>query len=200
MIRVKKVEDEKGALYIPDDFEGYSEYNGEEYCLVKEDELDTDGKAYVDLVDKIRKYGLKSLTEKEKSENDQFGYKLLRVYKKIFNNNGFSDREAYVVKKSASKYSLKLPLAFVAKAIKKDIEENYNGVMDAPYKTEEIIYFHKHYEDLMTSPSSEIHKYIEYLNGKGLDITDPVVLGIEELTTNSGAGCYEVAYWATGEI
>jgi len=38
------------------------------------------------------------------------------------------------------------------------------------------------------------------LNDKGLDITDPVVIEIEELTTNIGTGCYEVTYWATGII
>lgn len=59
---------------------------------------------------------------------------------------------------------------------------------------------HKNYEDLMTSPTCEIHNYIKMLNDKGLDITDPVVIEIEELTTNIGTGCYEVTYWATGII
>lgn len=103
-------------------------------------------------------------------------------------------------KKTATKISLKLPLAFAAQMIKRDINAHYNGVFDAPYKVEDILFFHKHYKDLMTSPESEIHRYIEYLNEKGLDITDPVVFEIKRVFGNRGEGCYMVEYWATGPI
>ena len=62
--------------------------------------------------------------------------------------------------------------------------------MDIPIKTEQKIYYHKHFEDIVSSPSSEIHEYIKMLNEKDLDISDAVVLGIEEFSANQGSGCY----------
>ena len=202
MIHAKVYKDQETGndIYIPERFDSYERIEGEELHIVKYDELDPAGKGYIDLIHKIGEMGLKALTEKEKSQVDEHGYRLIKAEPKRFSSNGFTDSEAVYIKKEATKYSLNLPPAFVEQAIVRDIMEFYHGVMDVPFRTEEIIYFHKHYEDLITSPTSVIHKYIQILNERELDITDPVVLRWGGLYTNLGAGCYEVAYWATGTI
>jgi hypothetical protein len=188
MEKCKRVTDQDGYyLYVPESFDGYENFEGEEFFVFDEEELEPRNKAYVNALRVIKD---RSLQQVDKAKADPHGYRLLRAAKKNHHSGNWG--VAWQIKKETP-YSIKIPVDVAAEEITADLFDFYNfvevnnkndflnivnmGHLDAPA-----------YEDLYA-----------YLVKRGIQ-DKPIVFDLIELASNLATGRYEITYWATDLI
>lgn len=208
MEEVKKLylDDERDQyVYAPERFWHLEKCEPETLYVFKEDELDPQGKLYLNMLRIIKD---RSLQQIDKSKADEHGYRTLDVVEK---------KEFFIIRK-ATPYSIKMDIGVVAALIKSDLEEYYNGIFDNVrytvnngmriFETEvmfrDIEQMNKYRRESLERKKEEGYPkegaFLKYIDEKGIELGAPLVEGIEKIHANIGNGYYEVIYKATGII
>lgn len=204
MEEVKRLQvDKNNFFYIPREFWDQVKENElmpEVLYVFREDELDPQGKMYLNMLRIVQD---RSLQQVEKSKADEHGYRLIRAQKKKHAGN----REAWLIKK-ATPYSIKMDLRSAGMLISKDIVDYYHGIYEelkhwrGVYEGDLLDWYRygwlTYKRDFEHNKAAECG-FLDRLDVLGID-DGKMVFEIAEISGNIGTGTYEVAYWASDVI
>lgn len=173
-------DDEENAVYVTEKFWD-SSCEPETYYVFREDELDPQGKLYLNMLRIIKD---RSLQQIDKSKADEHGYRLLRANKRKREKNW---KEAWIIKKETP-YSVEMDAEVAYKLIESDLFNFYHYVKKYPMS--------KFVNVLFGAEREEIE---EYLRNRDI-LGKTLILDIVGIEGNYGKGVYEVTYWATNVI
>lgn len=199
MLKAKLVSDRNGNdLFVPETYPSYENYDGDEFYIFDEKELEPHNAAYLNALRIIKDRALQQI---DKSKYDVNGYRLLRATRSEYSRGDRTTR-AWLIKKETS-YSTHIDLKVVTNLIERDLYDNYNFVQlqrDADRK--KMLYWHNsHTDDVEEYPQSEFVKsgLAAHLQDRGI-LGEALIVELQEITANYGTGHYEIAYWATEPI
>ena len=152
----------------------------------------------------------RSLQQLEKSEVDEYGYKILRAELRTYpKRSGGDDRKYWYISKSTP-YAIKMPVSAVSAAAINDLKNHYHyydwkevvNVNGSPVLSlKDIGYIERYAQNPFDNRQFEwIHSNLTEPRGWMIDNRLVLSFDLCRLSANYSTGLFEISYWSTEPI